>query len=177
MDVEIINRVLAGDTEAFAQIVERYGDMVYRLVSRTLGDGDRARDVTQDVFIKVYRSLGKWRGGSAFATWLYRVACNAAISHIRGERRHEPVDERRMGVADDGEEVLRKAADERRYADLERALGRLAADERAMVTMFYTDGMSVEGIGVAMGLTVANVKVRLHRVRKKIAYFMGDENG
>ncbi len=176
-DTDIVRDVLAGDTEAFAAIVERYGDMVYNLVRRTLGDGEEARDVTQDIFIKVYGSLGKWSGESAFRTWLYRVACNAAVSHVRKHRhRPEQVDENRLATVgdDDMDALFRKAAEEKRYGDLERALAKLAAPERALVTLFYADGRPVAELAEITGDTVANVKVKLHRVRKKLFILMND---
>ncbi len=176
-DTDIVMEVLAGDTDAFAVIVERYGDMMYNLVRRTLGDGDEARDVVQDIFIKVYGSLGKWRGGSNFSTWLYRVAYNAAVSHGRKHRRRsEQVDENRLAAVadDDAEALFRKAAEEKKFGDLERALGKLAAPERALVTLFYAEGRSVSELVEITGDSPANVKVKLHRVRKKLFILMSD---
>lgn len=176
-DTDIVKDVLAGDTDAFAALVERYGDMVYNLVRRTLGDGEEARDVTQDIFIKVYGALGKWKGGSSFSTWLYRVAYNVAISHGRKHRRNtEYVSENRLAVVgdDDIDALFRKAAEEKRYGDLERALGKLAAAERALVMLFYTDGRSIAELAEITGNSAANVKVKLHRVRKKLFILMSD---
>lgn len=179
-DIKAVNAVLGGDAGAFSVIIDRYGDMVYTLVNRTLGDGEEAQDVTQDIFVKVYSSLGKYNGTSAFSTWLYRVAYNAAISHIRKhKRRPSGMDENRLAnvTDDDMDGVFRKAAEEKRYADLEAALSKLDHDERAIISMFYMEDRSINDISEITGISVANVKVKLYRIRKKLYILMGDRYG
>lgn len=179
-DISAVNEVLAGDKSAFSALVDRYGDMVYSLVKRIVGNSEDARDITQDIFVKVYSSLNKYNGTSAFSTWLYRVAYNAAISHIRKRRHHHSSvdDERSQPVADDDmEAAFRRAASEKRYADLESALSRLAPEERAMITLFYMEEHSVSDISDITGISLANVKVKLHRIRKKIFILMEEQHG
>ncbi len=166
-DAEIIKIVLAGDTDAFGSLVERYGDMVLRLAVRIAGNRDEASDITQEVFVKAYGALGKWHGRSAFSTWLYRVAYNTAISHMRRRRCVVAVTEI---VAD--EESYNDA--EQRYAMLEKALTKLNPEERALVSMFYTEDLAINEIAEITGQSIANVKVRLHRTRKKLYNFMQD---
>lgn len=177
-DMEVVRNVLAGDTGAFSHLVDRYGDMVYSLVRRTIGDGDEAQDVTQDIFVKVYSSLGKYNAASSFSTWLYRVAYNSAVSHMRkNNRRPSSMEESHLpAVADDDMEGLfRKAAEEKRYGDLEAALSKLTGEERALVTLFYMDDRPVNDISEITGISVTNVKVKLHRIRKKLFVLMGGD--
>ena len=172
-DAEIIKLVLAGDTDAFEAIVERHGDMVFRLAVRIAGDADEARDIVQEVFVKAYGALWKWRAHSALSTWLYRVAYNTAISQVRQRRTTLPVVDVAAETGDDDREE--------RYTALEKAVGRLHPEERAMVEMFYVEEIAVKEIAGITGLSEANVKVRLHRIRKKLGDYMmehdvGDED-
>jgi RNA polymerase sigma-70 factor (ECF subfamily) len=164
-DAEIIDKVLAGDTDAFGSIVARHGDMVLRLAVRIVGNRDEAQDVVQEVFVKAYKSLGRWRARSAFSTWLYRIAYNEAVSHIRRRKPMVPVYEVAAGEDDN---------DGQRYAVLEKALSMLAPDERALVTLFYEEGLGMNDIARITGLSEGNVKVRMHRTRKKLYNFMQD---
>lgn len=175
-DMAVVDSVLAGDGEAFGTLVERYGDMVFTLVRRMLGNREEAEDLTQDIFVKVYSSLGRYNGRSAFPTWLYRVDYNAAISHMRRRGiRYRPADGDRLpAIPDDGaEDVFERAAAEKRYGDLERALSQLSPGERALITLFYMEEHSMGDIAAIMGISAANVKVKLHRIRRKLSVLMG----
>lgn len=164
-----MRRVLEGDTEAFSIVVDRYGDGVLRLAMRIVGDHDLARDIVQETFIKAWSHLGRWRGKSTLSTWLFRIAYNTAITHMR--RRRRPLVSLHSSVADEEEPFSSEEENvlsEERYAELEAALGRLAPDERALVTLFYNDDCSVAECARIMRLSESNIKVRLHRVRKKL---------
>lgn len=170
-DAEIVGQVLAGNTGAFAAIVERYGDMALHLLARIVGDGEQARDVVQEVFVKVWGSLSRWRGDSVLGTWIYRIAYNAAITAARRAQPVVPLTERFEGrfdvVADDDTSEL-----ERRDAALRRALAQLAPDDRALLTLYYDDDLPMADIAAITGLSLSNVKVRLHRVRSRLKKMM-----
>lgn len=176
-ETELIRRIVNGDTEAFARVVERYDRRVYALVVRTVSDAEEARELTQDVFLKAFRALGSFDGRSGLATWLFRIAYNTALSHVRRRRpRHAEIDERRLAALPDEEadRLEAHAAHEHRIEALTRAVEKLTAEERALVTLFYYDDLSVAACACVTGLSEANVKVRLHRIRKKLYLLVKD---
>lgn len=167
-DLEIVARVKAGDGEAFGELVGRYSGRVYALALAMVHDAQRAEDVTQEVFIRAYERLDGFRGASAFATWLYRIAYNRAVAECR-RRSYGGFDAESCAVA---EEPDVERFDEETVARMRRALSRLSPDERALVTFFYEEERPVAEIAQIMGLTLSNVKVRLHRVRGRIRHYM-----
>ena len=167
-DKEIVALVLAGDTEAFGELVSRYSGRVYALAFAVVRDAQRADDVTQETFIRASEHLDGFRGASAFATWLYRIAYNRAVGECR-RRFYGRLDAESCAVA---EERPAERFDEETVGRMHRALARLAPDERALVTLFYEDERSVAEIAQIMDLMLSNVKVRLHRVRGRIRQSM-----
>lgn len=168
---DLIERIADGDIEAFAVLVDRYAHAVHALVARIVVTAEDAEEVTQDVFLKVFDNLPRFDGRSSLATWIYRIACNAAISHARRRRRPTcPIDERRIAaVTDDEAERLEETVERQQALDsLAAAIRALEADERALVTLRYYDDRPVAECAAITGMTEANVKVRLHRIRKKL---------
>lgn len=168
-----VERILAGDTEAYRDIVSRHSGNVFSLVAGIVRNGQDAEEVTSDIFMKAFGQLHKFRSDSKFSTWLYRIAYNTAISHVR--RRREPatdIDERKMeGIAGDDEEALLREA---RMEQLEQALDRLPAAERSLIELFYMQDMSIDDISAITGDTPGNVKVKLYRTRKKLAALIAE---
>ncbi len=170
-EILLIKRIVAGDTESFAALADRYSRSVYSLTARIAGSAEDAEELTQDTFLKAFDSLGRFDGRSAFATWLYRIACNTALSHVRRKRRPAcPIDERRIAaLPDDEAERLEDIVDrESKLEALGRAVDLLEPEERALVTLFYYDDRTISECAAVMELTEGNVKVRLHRIRKKL---------
>ncbi len=167
-EVEHIEKVLGGDREAFAYFIDRYGDRVFALVSGIVHNREDAEEIVSDVFLKAWSRLRKFRGESRLSTWLYRIAYNTAISSVR-QRRHKAVslDCERLDAEDDGvdEAVLREAE----LGRLETAMEALPSDERAILDMFYTGKLSTEEIAEIVSLSAGNVKVKLHRIRRRLA--------
>ncbi len=166
--MELVQRVAAGDTEAFGLVVERYSEPLYNLALRIVRDPALAEDVVQETFVRAYEHLDGFRGASSLSTWLYRIACNRALGECR-RRRGMRLDERTKSLA--GE------ADAPRYDDetvmrMRRALERLAPEERALVTLFYEEERPVAEIARIVGQTENNVKVKLHRIRRRIRQHM-----
>ncbi len=177
---ELIRRILRGESDRYAELVDRYARMIQTLVARIIDRPEEAEEVTQDVFVKAFRQLGTFSGRSSFQTWIYRIACNTALSHARRTRRRNTltgIDERRLGLLPD-EEVERLeewVAHERQLEALTRAVARLEADERALITLFYYEERSVNECAAILGLQENNVKVRLHRIRKKLYLLVMEE--
>lgn len=169
-DMEIVQRVLTGDTEAFGVLVHRYSGKVYGLAFGMLHDAERAEDVAQETFLRAYEHLDSFRGASAFATWLYRIAYNRAAEYCRRQRSFGRLDERCRAVAD--EEVSAERYDPETVVRMRHALLRLPPDDRALVTLFYEEEFPVAEIARMMNLSQANVKVRLHRIRGRLRQYM-----
>jgi RNA polymerase sigma factor (sigma-70 family) len=172
-----LDRVRAGEKEAFAWVVERYKDMVYTVCLRMLAEEEDAADAAQEVFIKAYRSLNGFRDQSKFSTWLYRIAYNHCISVIRRKVRViDLVDE--LPENEDPDkwiDGLEALTSEERSKHLQQALEALPETDAVVVTLFYYEEMSLEEIAAVTGLSSANIRVRLHRSRKKMYAVLRDQ--
>ena len=171
-DQDFINQTLAGQTQAFAVLVERYKDLVFTLALRMLKNREEAEEVSQDTFIKVYKKLGSFKGDSKFSTWVYKIAYNACLDRLKTykkERNKVGIDEfnthkiKTLETAFDGLVAKEKAMAVQRCLDL------LPSEDSALLTLFYFEDQSLEEIAVVLGITPNNAKVKLFRSRKKLA--------
>jgi RNA polymerase sigma-70 factor, ECF subfamily len=163
---ELVESCRRDEPGAFDELVRMTHRSVYSLVYRIVGNPDDAADVTQDVYLRVWRGLRSFRGDANVSTWLYRVAANAALTHIkRRARAGAPVAPEDMPdvPSEDGAEGRADAA------LLEQALLRLPPPQRAAVVLKDVYGWSCEEIGRHMGATEGAVKVRLFRARQRLA--------
>lgn len=167
-DTEIVQGVVSGDTGLFGLLVERYSAPIFGLVLRIVRDRTLAEDVTQDTFIRAYEHIGSFRGACAPATWLYRIAYNQALKECR-RRSFSSLDAVREPAE---EESPASPYDEQTIARMRRALDRLGPEERALVKLFYEEGLSVAEISEIADMSTGNVKVRLHRLREHIRKLM-----
>ena len=157
-DTYYISRIQAGDTRCFACLLDRYSRPVHALICKIVHNREDAEELAQDVFVKAFENLSRFKGDCSFSTWLYRIAYNAAISAMR-KTKHE-------WLAID--EHLNQVDNSERVRLLEQALALLPPEERAVILLFYWQGKSVEEIAQISGLSEANVKIRLFRIRKKL---------
>jgi RNA polymerase sigma-70 factor (ECF subfamily) len=169
-DHGLIEAARAGRTEAFGLLVRRYQDRLYPTVFRLTGCPEEAQDVLQEAFLRAYTKLGRFRGGSSFYTWLYRIAVNLALSARRRRPRAPLGDGCRDGAAGpaaDPAEYDPSLPLERTERDrlIQEALNALAPDHRAVVVLKEYDGLRYEEIGVVLGVPVGTVRSRLHRAR------------
>lgn len=179
-DAELVKRFKEGDRSAFAEIVHRYQDRVFTLCLRWMGDGEVAREVAQDVFLALYRSLGGFRGDAQLSTWVYRVVINHCKNRRLYRRRrqldqHEPLEGE---PRDDGPE--RQLADEGPGTDaplhaseanllLQEALQLLDPEQRQIIVLREVQDLSYEEIADLLDLPRGTVKSRLHRARLELA--------
>jgi RNA polymerase sigma-70 factor (ECF subfamily) len=173
-----INLVLNGDTNAFSTLVDLYKDMVYALTLRMLKNREEAEEVAQDTFIKVYKSLNKFKGDSKFSTWVYKVAYNTSLDRLKKNKKYlnnVTIDE----FTESQLKTLNTALDTLEIKERERAIHRcinlLPADDSFLLTLYYFEEQSLEEIAIAMGLTSNNVKVKLFRSRKRLAKILKSE--
>ncbi len=166
----LLLRARQGDETAFDALVEAYFDRIYNFNLRYLGQPDAAADVTQETFLRAWRSLRKWRAESAFTTWLYSIALNVCKSHLRKHSRfpranpsmeNDPLERLSDEAQGPDSQVLRQ---ERSEAVLQAIL-RLPPDMRAVLVLRDLQQASYEEIGEVLGLKLGTVKSRLNRAR------------
>ncbi len=172
-----IEQVLGGNTEAFSFLVKKYQDMIYGLSLKMLRNAEDAEELAQDTFVKAFRSLSSYKGTSKFSTWLYRIAYNAAISAMR-KRKFELLSLDEQRISDQEEMKIQQQFGQIRKEELssylQKAIESLPADDQVLVTLFYYEEQSIEEIVQITGLTESNVKVKIHRARKKMHILLKD---
>lgn len=173
----LIQRCAAGDELAFAELVADNQRMVVQLAMNLLGDRDEALDLSQEVFLRVFRTIDRFRGQSTLRTWIYRIAVNQARNRHRFWRRRHRGDQVSLDahVAAHGEFRSgaeagpdRMLARKELAATLEHALGALPFDQRTAIVLREVDGLSYEEIAYSLGVAVGTVKSRLTRARQTL---------
>jgi len=171
-DNEIISRVLKGEQNAYAELVNRYQAYVFTLVLRMIKSREDAEEVAQDVFIKAYRSLADFRGESKFSTWLYTIANTTSITFLRKKKLdvHSLDNEKVFEVADSKDSGLRANLVEQksRVTMVNEAIAMLSPDDAEIITLFYKAEQNLEEISRILRLETNTAKVRLHRARTRL---------
>ena len=177
VDGEIVRRVQKGDKAAFDLLVVKYQGRIGKLVSRFISDHAEVQDVTQEAFIKAYRALPNFRGDSAFYTWLYRIAINAAKNHLVAASRRPPrtdVDIDTLGGSDHAIELVDldtpesfASRDELREA-ITQTLEEMPEDLRTALVLCEFEGLSYEEIAEAMDCPIGTVRSRIFRARQAL---------
>ena len=160
------------DERYFAEVYRRYGPKVYARCRTLLHDAEEAHDATQEVFERVLRKLGGFRGEAAFGTWLYRVATNHCLDRLRRRQRGrerpteaevlEPIAERAAAAAEDDDWLVRQTP-----AALEYTLARLSEADRTALLLMYLEELSVEEVAGALAIKTSAAKMRLKRARDR----------
>lgn len=171
-DIEIISKVLSGDQQAYAGIVNRYQNYVFTLALRFTKNREDAEEVAQDIFVKAYRSLSDFRGASKFSTWLYTIVNTTCITFLRKKRlvTHSLDDERVFETADNQNSAFRADQIEQKSKTsmVNKAIALLDHNDAEIITLFYKAEQSLEEIGEILGLDPKTAKVRLHRARQRL---------
>jgi RNA polymerase sigma-70 factor (ECF subfamily) len=170
-DIYYIEAVRKGDVAAFSFLVERYQNMVYSLALKLLKNAEDAEEMAQDTFIKAFQKLDTYEGKSKFSTWLYSITYNACISELRKRRiQFSSIEDQRFSDQDEMKMYNyfseTKKEDQEKYLNL--ALGKLPEDDQVLVTLYYYESQSMDEISMITGLTVSNIKVKIHRARKRM---------
>ncbi|HYG61248.1 MAG TPA: RNA polymerase sigma factor [Thermoanaerobaculia bacterium] len=179
-DEEVVARVLAGDTSLFEILMRRYNQRLFRVARGIVTDDAEAEDVTQDAYVRAFRDLASFRGEARFSTWLTRIACHEALARARKRRRlvsiggDEPPE---PPTETPGPE--KELANRELHAILREAVEILPDPLRSVFCLREIEGLSTEETADALGLTVENVRVRLHRakrsLRERLDQRIGDE--
>jgi len=176
-DQHYINLVMKGDTNAFAVLVDRYKDMVFTLSLKMLKGREEAEEVSQDIFLKIYKSLNKFNGESKLSTWIYKVAFNTCLDRLKKNKRLQPfagLDEFTEPEALSLMNVLDSIEDKERKQMIQDCMHLLPGEDSFLLTLYYFEEQSLEEIAKIIGITPNNVKIRLYRSRKKLASLLKD---
>ena len=175
-DQKLVQRAQRGDLRAFDLLVLKYQGRISALVSRYLSDSGDVEDVTQEAFIKAYRALERFRGDSAFYTWLYRIAANAAKNHLVAKGRRprsdasiedaEAFDE--FGLNSDSGSPEAIAMGDELVGVVDAAMHALPEELRAALTLRELEGLSYDDIAEVLGCPVGTVRSRIFRAREAI---------
>ena len=166
-----INKVINGNTNAFAYLVDDYKNMVFSLAFKMTKNREEAEEISQDTFIKAFKNLKKFKGDSKFSTWLYRIAYHTSLDNIKKNKNNNStfeINEITFNQIQAVETILQGIARKERAEIMNYCLQKLPNEERSVIWMFYYDELSLKEIIEVTGMSEANLKVKLHRARKKL---------
>ncbi len=171
-DSEIISRVLRGESQLYAELVNRYQNFVFTITLSYAKQREDAEEIAQDVFVKAYRSLADFRGDSKFSTWLYTIVNTTCITFLRKKKLevHSLDNEKVFEVADRVDSGLRANLVEQKskIQMVNKAIQLLSVDDAKLITLFYKGEQSLDEIGKILGIDPNTVKVKLHRARTRL---------
>ncbi|HET7897486.1 MAG TPA: sigma-70 family RNA polymerase sigma factor [Flavisolibacter sp.] len=184
-DNDLIQQVLQGKTAAFAELVDRYRNFVFTIVLRYISSREDAEEVSQDIFIKAYRSLADSKGASKFSTWLYTITTTSCLTFLRKKKLevHSLDNEKVYAAADniDGGMSANQIEQKSRVTMVNEAIKMLSPDDAQIITLFYKGEQTLEEIAQILGKEPNTVKVQLHRARGRLkekltTYFSAEVN-
>lgn len=171
-DKDLIFKILNGDTNAYAALVNRYQNLVFTIALRYVKSREDAEEVAQDVFVKAYRALPDFKGQSKFSTWLFTIVTTTSISFLRKKKLeiHSLDDERifEKAVMQDGGMSANQVEQKSRVQMVNEAIKMLGADDAEVLTLFYKGEQTLEEIALIMNKEPNTVKVQLHRARARL---------
>lgn len=166
-EYELIDRVMAGETGLYAELVDRYKTYVFTIAYKVLQHKPEAEEAAQDTFIKAFHGLKGFNKQSKFSTWVYRIAFNTAITYKRKHRHSfQSIENTIVEYQQEAEGILEKT-DKRKY--IQQALSKLTEADRTAISLFYLQEFSLEEIASITGIEANTIKVKIHRARIKIA--------
>jgi RNA polymerase sigma factor (sigma-70 family) len=176
-DLEIVRLVQGGDVAAFDRLITKYRERVYGIVYNMTSNREDAADLTQDAFIKAFQSIHRFSGQSSFFTWLYRIAVNSTLSHLRKARlrsffsleridSEEPVSKEIIAALTDKTGADRDTYVRELQEKLNDAMQKLSIKHRTVVSLFEIDGLSHQEIADVMDCSVGTVRSRLHYAKQ-----------
>ena len=165
---ELVERCRRGDEGAFRELVDRYKDLVFALIGRTVQDRSRAEDLAQEVFLRIYRGLPYFRGEARLSTWIYRIVANVCVQDHPRTPAVVALDDERV------RDRVSPGASDRHVGDLElrdrleKAIARLPANYRFIVAAHYLEGVQYEDLADALQLPLGTVKTQLYRAKQQL---------
>lgn len=178
-DIQIIERTLGGETDAFNLLVRRWERQIYGLTLRMLGRDEEAKDATQETFLSAYRNLSKFRGEAKFSSWIYRIALNICNTRLRSRSKFTvSLDEQRemsgFELAADTDDLGSGIQQEQITRHVRRALQGLPSDMRQVIIMKEYEGLKFSEIAEVLGIPLSTVKTRMYtgltELRKRLGH-------
>lgn len=171
-DQHYINQIIEGNSNAFAVLVDRYKDLVFTLSYKMVKNREEAEEISQDTFIKIFKSLNKFKGESKFSTWVYKITYNTCLDRLKKNKKENSV----VYIEDFSEhqvksiETVFDTIDEKeRNQRIQDCLLLLPSEDAFLLTLYYFDDQSIEEIAKVVDSNANNIKVKLFRSRKKMA--------
>ena len=179
-DIEyiVINKVVKGDQQAYRYLIDRYKHYVFNIAFRILKNHEDAEEVSQDSFLKAYKALKDFKGDCRFSTWLYRIAFNTAVSRTRKQVVVQETIDNVPEIQYDNVDILsatESLSKKERKVFITRAMEKLSDEEQILITLFYFEENSMAEVSEVTGLDTNNVKVKIHRARKKLFSSLSDQ--
>jgi len=166
-DRELIEACRRGDYDAFRQLFDTHKDRVYSIALRFSGDPSAAMDISQEIFLKLLSSIQEFRGEASFESWLYRIVVNSCADHERRKRRLMPLIDHMAGLLRaPAESALHRLLRTEVERDVQISVGKLPAEQRMVVVLRYTEGLSYDDIAGILGCSPGTVASRLNRAHK-----------
>jgi len=166
-----IDKVISGDLSAYTYLVDKHKDMAFSVALRIVRNYEDAEEIVQDAFVKAYQNMEAFRNKSKFSTWLYRIVFNAAISRTR-KKSLESTDLDSFVIdnysTDEIKENINKLDSNEQIKLVNKLIDKLPPLEYTLINLYYKEECSIDEISEITGLTDSNVKVKLHRIRKKL---------
>lgn len=177
----IIKNIRAGRQECYKELVDEYSAPVFSFIKGIAANYEDAQDITQEVFVKGFFSLDKYRGKSTFFSWIYSIAYHEAISFLRKKNKKNAISfidnieysnhpGSMLYAEEDGIRI--KIEQEEEFAKLKTAIGQLEPEEQFLIAQFYYKNSSIKELGNVTGMSESNVKIKLFRAKKKLALLM-----
>lgn len=167
----LIRAAQRGDLDAFGDLARRHELSVYRVALRMLGSQADAEDAAQEALVKAWRSIGRFRQGSAFGTWLYRIVTNHCLNVIAARRPTAELDEQRDG--DPGLDPAVRVQQRAQLDELKSSIAGLPGEQRAALVLREFEGLSYEEVAEVLQISLSAVKGRIHRARLTVAQDLG----
>jgi RNA polymerase sigma factor (sigma-70 family) len=168
----LIASIKRGNSHALEILVNQYKDMVFSISLKITEDYHLAEESAQDSFLKAYQQIHRFKGDSKFSTWLYRITLNTAYNKIRQRKPIENLEYHEADLISDQLSGFEKLALEDQRECINLALEQLNTLDALIISLFYMEEQSIEELEVLTGLSRSNVKVKLHRARKKLKEIM-----
>ena len=165
-----INKVLNGDVNSFSILVDRYKDLIFTIAIRMLKNREEAEEVAQDIFVKIYKSLSKFKGDSKFSTWIYKIAYNTCLDVLKKYNKNDfvPIDEYTEKQLAGLENIFDTLVLKEQQICIQKCLNLLPYEESILLTLYYYEDQSLEEISKVLNISQNNAKVKLFRSRKKL---------
>jgi RNA polymerase sigma-70 factor, ECF subfamily len=177
IEEKLVKKIKKGDRDAFAQLVELYKDKIYQLAYRMVGNKQEAEDIAQEAFLRVFANIDQYDPGYKFSTWIYRIATNLSIDHLRKRKQVYSIDRQGDGtddidwherIADQAPNPEEQLVKGELQEQVQQALSNLTPKYRSIMILRYIEDLSLQEISEVVKLPVTTIKTRIHRGREAL---------